>query len=194
VIAKLTALSKPLIIVTALALLVDLMLHWRKAPVQSQWVSGDGASSALHGLGVVAALLVIAVIVVALFVRDARIALGVAIAAAGFTFAAFFTLSASVLKVEGVALVAESQTTLWPAFAGLVLAVALVAAAGLRVFEPPPVIQPMPPLPASYHDASSEAEAEPTRPKRRAPGAALISRAGRRSATRARRNVARSPR
>jgi hypothetical protein len=143
---KLAVLSRPLGLATALFLLVDLALHWREAPVRTEWVNENAGTSALNGWGAFAAGLLIAYLIVELgFGRRARVlAAGLAIAAAGVTFLEFFTGSATVVNVPGV-VTGSIEATLWPAYLGLALAVVLIAAAVGRAMAPPPRRFALPP-------------------------------------------------
>jgi hypothetical protein len=145
--AKLTAHARPIVVLAALALLVDLFFTWREAPVKTQWLDDTGGASALGGWGAVAAAL-LALFLIGQFAtsRRARVISGaIAVAAAGVTFAEFFTGSANPASAIGV-VTASTEATLWPAYLGLVLAVVLVAAAVSRVVQPPPATFPLPPL------------------------------------------------
>jgi hypothetical protein len=145
--AKLTAHARPIVAVAALALLVDLFLTWREAPVKTQWLDASGGASALSGWGAAAG----AFVLLCLFFqfaasRRARvISGGLAIAAAALTYTEFFTGSANPASSIGVVTV-STETILWPAYLGLVLAVVLVAAAASRVVQPPPARFELPPL------------------------------------------------
>lgn len=158
--AKLTAHARPIVVIAALALLVDLFLTWHNSPVETQWLNDDGGASALSGWGAFAAVLLVMFLVGQLATtRRARVISGaLAVAAAGLTFAEFFTGSANPASSIGVVTV-STEATLWPAYLGLVLAVALVAAAVSRVVQPPPATFPLPPLlariPASPKAAAS---------------------------------------
>ncbi len=135
-IAKLTAFSRPIVILAALALLMDLLLTWRAAPVVTQYLDLSGGVSALHGWGVLAAGLLMAFIVAQLVVpKLRRVVLGLAVAASAATVLAFFTVSAAVVKVDGDT-IAAVESTLWPAYLGLALAGILVVAAVRRLVEP----------------------------------------------------------
>jgi membrane associated rhomboid family serine protease len=145
--AKLTAHARPIVVLAALALLVDLFFTWREAPVKTEWLNDNGGATALGGWGAIAAAL-LALFLMGQFAttRRARVISGVlAVAAAGFTFAEFFTGSANPASAIGVVTV-STEATLWPAYLGLVLAVVLVAAAVSRVVQPPPARYPLPPL------------------------------------------------
>ena len=145
--AKLTAHARPIVVLAALALLVDLFLTWREAPVKTQWLDSTGGATALGGWGAVAAGL-LALFLVGQFAtsRRARLISGVlAVAATIVTFAEFFTGSANPASTIGVVTV-STETTLWPAYLGLVLGIVLVAAAVIRVVQPPPARFPLPPL------------------------------------------------
>lgn len=144
--AKLTAFSRPIVILAALALLVDLALTWRDAPVKTQYLSEDGGASGLQGWGVLAAALLIAYLVAELLVpRLRKVLLGIALAASAATVLEFFTGSAGIVERDGVAL-AATESTLWPAYLGLVLAAILAVAAFRRLLEPREQPHPMPPL------------------------------------------------
>jgi hypothetical protein len=145
--AKLTAHARPIVVIAALALLVDLFLTWREAPVKTQWINDTGGASALAGLGALAAaLLVLFLISQFATSRRARVISGaLAAGAAIVTFGEFFTGSANPSSSIGVVTV-STETTLWPAYAGLVLAIVLVLAAVSRVIQPPPARFALPPL------------------------------------------------
>lgn len=144
---KLTAHARPIVAVAALALLVDLFLTWREAPVKTQWIDETGGASALSGWGAMAAaLLVLCLIVQFAPSRRARVLSGgLAVVAAAVTFVEFFTGSAKPASSIGVVTL-STETILWPAYVGLVLAVVLVAAAVSRVIQPPPARHALPPL------------------------------------------------
>ena len=145
--AKLTAHARPIVVIAALALLVDLFLTWREAPVKTQWINDTGGASALAGVGAVAGGLVL-LFLISQFATSRRarvISAGLAGAAALVTFGEFFTGSANPSSSIGVVTL-STETTLWPAYAGLVLAVVLVAAAVSRVLQPPPSRFALPPL------------------------------------------------
>lgn len=144
--AKLTEHARPIVISTALILLIDLFLHWREAPVHTRWVNTAGGTSALPGWGAAAAVFLAAFLVVELVTarRGRAVAAALAIVASSLTFVEFFTGSASVIRIAGVVPVSTEQT-LWPAYAGLVLAVLLVAAAVNRLFGKPAARLPLPP-------------------------------------------------
>ena len=145
-VAKLTAFSRPIVILAALALLVDLVLTWREAPVHTQWLNLDGGSSALEGWGVLAAGLLIAFVLAELVVpKRRRVLLGLAVAASAATVLEFFTGSAAIVKVDGATIVAV-ESTLWPAYLGLALAAILIVAAVRRLVEPEMQPLPLPPL------------------------------------------------
>ena len=145
VIAKLTAFSRPTMILAALALLLVLALTWREAPVHTQYLDVSGGASALEGWGMLAAGLLLVFIVAQVFVPNRRRPLlGLAVAVAAVTVLEFVTGSATAVKVDGA--IAEAEATLWPAFAGLALAGLLVVAAVARLAEPRKAIVPMPPL------------------------------------------------
>lgn len=144
--AKLTAYSRPIMILTALALLVDLALTWRDAPVKTEYLSVTGGASALQGWGVLAAALLIAYLIAELVVsRMRRVLFGIAVAASAATVIEFFTGSAAITEVDGDAL-AATESTLWPAYLGLALAALLVVAAVRRLLEPKEHRHAMPPL------------------------------------------------
>jgi hypothetical protein len=145
--AKLTAHARPIVVIAALALLVDLFFTWREAPVKTQWLDDSGGASALGGWGAAAAaLLVLFLVGQVATTRRARLVSGaLAVAAAGVTFAEFFTGSANPVSSIGV-VTASTEATLWPAYLGLVLAVVLVVAAVSRVAQPPPARYALPPL------------------------------------------------
>jgi hypothetical protein len=146
VIARLTAFSRPIVILAALALLMDLVLTWRDAPVSTQYLTLSGGSSALHGWGVLAAGLLIAFVLAELVVPKFRkVLLGVAVAASAATVLAFFTGSAAVVKIDGDT-IAAVEATLWPAYLGLVLAGILVVASVRVLVEPPKQRLPLPPF------------------------------------------------
>jgi hypothetical protein len=145
--AKLTAHARPIVVIAALALLVDLCLTWREAPVKTQWLDDSGGTSGLAGWGAVAGAL-LALFLIAQFAttRRARVISGaLAVAAAAFTFAGFFTGSAKPASAHGV-LIVSTEAILWPAYLGLALAAVLVAAVVSRVVQPPPASLPLPPL------------------------------------------------
>lgn len=145
--AKLTAHARPIVVLAALALLVDLFLTWRESPVRTQWLDDSGGASALGGWGAfAAALLVLFLIVQFASSRRARVISGaLAVAAAAVTFGEFFTGSANPASSIGVVTV-STEAVLWPAYLGLVLAVVLVVAAVSRVVQPPEARFPLPPL------------------------------------------------
>jgi hypothetical protein len=145
--AKLTAHARPIVALAALALLADLTLTWRDAPVKTQWLDDSGGASALGGWGALAgALLVLFLLVQFATTRRARVISGaLAVAAAGVTFAEFFTGSANPVSAPGVVTV-STEAILWPAYLGLALAAVLVVAAVSRVVQPPPSSLPLPPL------------------------------------------------
>ena len=145
-VAKLTAYSRPVVILTALALLVDLVLTWRNAPVQTQYLSSDGGASALQGWGMLAAALLVVFLVAEMAIpRMRKVLLAIAVAASAATVLEFFTGTASVVNVDGTA-VPATEETLWPAYLGLVLAVVLVVAAVRRLLEPEKQPLPMTPF------------------------------------------------
>jgi hypothetical protein len=148
VITKLTQQhARPIVLGTALLLLVDLFFHWHKAPVHTVWRDDAGATSALEGWGAVVGVFLVAFLLVE-FITSRRgrvVAAGVAVAAASLTFVEFFTGSASATKIDGIA-AASTEQTLWPAYAGLALAVLLVLAAVNRLFAKPEARLPLPPL------------------------------------------------
>ena len=145
-VAKLTAFSRPIVILAALALLVDLVFTWRDAPVQTQYLDRDAGASALSGWGALAAVLLVAFLIAEIAMpAQRRVLLGLAVAAAAVTVLEFFTGSAGVVKVDGNA-VAATETTLLPAYLGLALAGVLVLAAIRRVLEPPEPRLPLPPM------------------------------------------------
>jgi hypothetical protein len=145
--AKLTAHARPIVAIAALALLVDLFLSWREAPVKTQWLDSAGGASALSGWGALAgALLVLCLLAQFATSRRARvISASLAAVAAVATFVEFFTGSANPASSIGV-VTASTEVILWPAYVGLVLAVVLVAAAVSRVVQPPPARFALPPL------------------------------------------------
>jgi hypothetical protein len=145
--AKLTAHARPIVVIAALALLVDLCLTWRESPVKTQWLDEAGGASALAGWGAVAAgLLVLFLIAQVATSRRARVISGaLAVAAAAVTFGEFFTGSANPVSSIGVVTL-STEAVLWPAYLGLVLAVVLVVAAVSRVVQPPEARFPLPPL------------------------------------------------
>ncbi len=146
-IAKLTQRhARPIVLGTALVLLVDLFFSWRAAPVHTRWMDTAGATNALAGWGSVVIVFLAAFLLVELVTarRGRTVAAALAIAAASLTFVAFFTGSAKVTKVDGVVL-ASAEQTLWPAYAGLGLAVLLVLAALNRLFAQPAARLPLPP-------------------------------------------------
>jgi hypothetical protein len=145
--AKLTAHARPIVVVAALVLLVDLFFTWREAPVKTQWLDESGGASALGGWGAAAAaLLVLFLLVQFATSRRARvISGGLAVGAALATFAEFLTGSANPAGSIGV-VTTSTEATLWPAYLGLVLAVVLVLAAVIRVVQPPPARFALPPL------------------------------------------------
>jgi hypothetical protein len=146
VLAKLTDHARPIVLATALLLIIDLFLHWRGAPVHTQWVNTSGGTSALPGWGGLAAVLLAAFLLVELVSgrRGRAVAAALAIAATSLTFVEFFTGSARVTKIAGV-VASGSDQTLWPAYAGLALALLLVVAALNRLFQKPAARLPLPP-------------------------------------------------
>ena len=139
--------ARPIVLGTALLLLVDLFFHWREAPVHTRWLDVSGGTSALAGWGAAVVPFLFAFLLVELMTarRGRAVAAGLAIAAASLTFVEFFTGSASGTKIEGV-VVAATEQTLWPAYAGLALAVLLVLAAVNRLLAPPETRLPLPPF------------------------------------------------
>lgn len=148
--AKLTAHARPIVAIAALALLVDLFFAWRNAPVKTQWLDDSGGASALSGWGGLAgALLVLCLLFQFATSRRARvISASLATAAAAVVFLEFFTGSANPSSSIGEVTV-SAEAILWPAYLGLVLAVALVVAAVSRVVQPPPARFALPPFLAS---------------------------------------------
>jgi hypothetical protein len=146
VLAKLTEHARPIVLAAALVLLIDLFLHWRGAPVHTQWVNTSGGTSALSGFGGVAAVLLVGFLLVELVSgrRGRKVAAAFAIAASSLTFVEFFTGSARVMKIGGV-VASGAEQTLWPAYAGLALAVLLAVAALNRLFGKPAARLPLPP-------------------------------------------------
>ena len=154
VVAKLTAFSRPIVILAALALLVDLVLTWRNAPVHTQYLKLDGGASALSGWGLLAAALLIAFVFAELIVpKRRRVLLGLALTASAVTVVEFFTGSAGVVTSGSETLVAV-EATLWPAYVGLALAGVLAVAAVRRLVEPARQPLPLPPLRAWREGAS----------------------------------------
>jgi hypothetical protein len=145
--AKLTAHARPIVAIAAFALLVDLALTWREAPVKTQWLDSAGGASALSGWGALAGVLLLMCLIAQFATsRRARVVTGaLAVGAAGLTFVEFFTGSANPASSIGV-VTASTETVLWPAYLGLVLAVVLVAAAVSRIVQPPPARFALPPL------------------------------------------------
>jgi hypothetical protein len=138
--------ARPIVLGTAFLLMIDLFFHWRAAPVHTQWVDTGGGTSAMVGWGgVVFAVLFVLLVIEAVTNRRGRtVATTVAIAAAVLTFVEFFAGgSATVTRIDGVV----AQHTLWPAYAGLALAVLLVLASVNRLFAPPAARLPLPPAP-----------------------------------------------
>ncbi len=138
--------ARPLVLGTALLLLVDLFFHWHAAPVHTRYVDTAGATSALAGWGAVVFVLLAAFLLVELITgrRGRAVAAALAISAACLTVVQFFAGSAGVTKIEGVGVVSSEQT-LWPAYAGLALALLLVLAAVNRLFAQPAARLPLPP-------------------------------------------------
>ena len=144
--ARLTGYSRPILFLAAFALLIDLALTWRDAPVHTQYLTRDGGASALQGWGMLAGALLIAFLVAELVVPNLRkVLLAVAGAAAAATVVEFVTGSAAVVRVDGDAIGAV-ETTLWPAYAGLALASILVLATARRMLEPREQRLPLPPF------------------------------------------------
>jgi hypothetical protein len=138
--------ARKLVLGAALLLLVDLCFAWRQAPVHTQWIDTAGGASALVGWGAVVGIFLLAFLVVELVTgrRGRAVAAALAIAAASLTVVEFFTGSASMTEINGVVAVSTEQT-LWPAYAGLALAVLLVLAALNRQFAKPESRLPLPP-------------------------------------------------
>lgn len=135
---KLFAVARPLVLLSAFVLFVDLFLDWRTVSVTTPAVTVKSGSSGLAGWGIVAGVLLLALIVWELRLlargseapRDAVISTALALGAAGFAVISFFTGSASV-DVSGVVGVSTEQLQ-WAAYLGLVLAGVLAAAALVR--------------------------------------------------------------
>ncbi len=145
--AKLTAFARPIVGLAALALIAVLFLPWREAPVHTQWLNDSGAASGLDGWGALAGGLVLVVLLAQFLTsRRARVIAGMlAVAAAGATYVGFFTGSADPISSIGV-VTNSTEVILWPAYAGLVLAVALAAAAVARAMQPPEQRLALPPM------------------------------------------------
>lgn len=139
---KLTAIARPLLIVTALALMLDLMFSWRTASLHEGYINLDEGASPLGGWGGVAGAFLGLLIVFELFKRPKLSAIA-ALGAAAFVVVEFFTGSASA-SIGGVVAV-SSETPNWPAYAGLCLALVLVGVAALRAFGPLEKRLPLPP-------------------------------------------------
>ena len=120
--------ARYVVIVGAFLFVLDLFLDWQKADIDvAGVVSVHAASSGWAGWGVVAGILAIAVIVAAV-TRRAAWTLGLAAAMLVATALLAFTGDADVATgVVGVAV----DTTLWPAWVGLVLAAVTTAAAAV---------------------------------------------------------------
>lgn len=135
---KLLAVARPLVLLSAFALFVDLFLDWRKVSVTTPAVTVASGESGLAGWGIVAGVLLLALVVWELrlrargseTLRDAAISTGLALGAAGFAVISFFTGSASV-DVSGVVGVSTEELQ-WAAYLGLVLAGVLAVAALAR--------------------------------------------------------------
>jgi hypothetical protein len=150
--------ARAIVLITGLLLVVDIFLHWRAAPVHTQWLDTDGASSAVNGWGGIVILLLAGFFLVELVLgrRGRAVAAGLASAAAALTVLEFFVGSATVPKVDGIAVVTTEQT-LWPAYAGLALAALIVFACLNRVFAKPEARFPLPPaLPGLLVKRSAE--------------------------------------
>jgi hypothetical protein len=135
---KLSSWAGPVVLVAAVALFVDLFLDWRVASVTTPAVDVTAGDPGWARWGIVAGVLLIAVIVreLRLLARPAETIQAIAVptvlalAAAGFAAVAFFTGSANV-EVGGVVAVSTEEIR-WPAYVGLVLAAVIAAVAIVR--------------------------------------------------------------
>jgi hypothetical protein len=135
---KLFAVARPLVLSAAFVLFVDLFLDWRAAFVTTPEVTVSAGRSGLAGWGIVAGVLLAALIVWELRLRvrgseelrDAATATVLALGAAGFAVVSFFTGSANV-DVGGVVVV-NTEELEWAAYLGLALAGVLAVAALVR--------------------------------------------------------------
>jgi hypothetical protein len=122
--------TRDLLVLTALLLLVDLSLEWRELSVRGAGVAVDAGASAWGGWGGLAGVLLVAYVVLDVAAGRPVEAAAAALAASGFVVLEFFTGAAEV-DVAGV--VSVSRDELWPAYAGLGLAVALAVGAGVQL-------------------------------------------------------------
>jgi hypothetical protein len=140
-IERLLRLARPIAIVLAAALLVDLFLTWRDASIVAGPVDVDAGASGWGGWGAIAGVFIVVLLVweVASTLTsrfDARIVELVGgilcVAVGGLAVVAFFTGSADV-DVAGVVSVVVDERQ-WAAYVGLILGLALGAAGALRLF------------------------------------------------------------
>jgi hypothetical protein len=138
---SLLRLARPIAIVLAAALLVDLFLTWWDASIEVGPVAVDAGASGWGGWGAIAGALAVALLVweVAWTVTDrleARIVELVggilSVAAGGLAVVAFFTGSANVNVANVVSVVVDERQ--WAAYVGLTLGIALGIAGALRLF------------------------------------------------------------
>jgi hypothetical protein len=130
--SRLSALVRPALVVAAVALLADLLLDWREASIRTPAVAVDGGTWGLSGWGAVAAVLLLVYVIVEARSRRPVAAPVLALLGGAFAVVEFFTGDASVV-VEGAASVDTDR--LWPAYLGLVLALAVVVGAAIRLAD-----------------------------------------------------------
>ena len=124
---------RPVLLVSAVALFVDLFLGWHGVTVRVPGISVDAAASGWSGWGAVAGVLLVVLVLVELLTARPLLAAFLAVLAAGFAVVEALTGSADV-SVAGVVRVG-TQELLWPAYLGVVLAVVLGAAGVVRLVQ-----------------------------------------------------------
>lgn len=131
--ARIGAYVRPVLLVSAVALFVDLFLDWHDVNVRMPGIAVDAATSAWGGWGALAGVLLIAFLLVELLTTRPLTAAVLAVLAAGFAVVEFFGGPTGV-SIAGVVTVGTEEL-LWPAYAGLVLALVLGVAGLVRLVE-----------------------------------------------------------
>jgi hypothetical protein len=122
--------ARDLLVLTALLLLVDLSLDWRELSVRAAGVAVDSGASAWGGWGGLAGVLLIVYVVLDVAAGRPAEADAVGLAASVLVVVEFFT---GAVEVETAGVVSVGTDELWPAYAGVSLAVALAVGAGAQL-------------------------------------------------------------